>query len=455
VKKLIYVVLLVFAATMGWSISAQLPASLTQSERKVLQGYLQDQLQRQDFAGGTVPDGSFFAPAEYEKADAVLFAWAGYRSLLGNLIKATTDYGYKVVLVVEGSYDKSNASSYLRRIGVNMDKVSFLQAPLNSVWMRDYGPWFILDKNGDRAVVDLIYNRPRPQDDKIPQYVANALKVKRYAPRLVLPGGNLVVDGKGTAFMTDVVFDPSEGGSPDLTKKQLEKIFRDYFNCDRVVILKKMKRDGTGHLDMFGKLLPNNIFLIGEYARPEDGALDNYKTLNENAKKIAEMKDLLGNPYKVVRIPMPPYRNGISYTYTNSLIYNKLVLVPVYGFSTDEKALEIYRKCLPGYKVVGIDCSSIISANGAIHCISKLIMSPAIRVKLKDTDEGKIAIVNSNYPLRQAKLVVKDANGTFKMKNLNVERVQKQTLNLEDISNQNAYLYLKDIRGFEKIVHIR
>jgi hypothetical protein len=57
--------------------------------------------------------------------------------------------------------------------------------------------------------------------------------------------------------------------------------------------------------------------------------------------------------------------------------------------------------------------------------------------------------------LRQAKLVVKDANGTFKMKNLNVERVQKQTLNLEDISNQNAYLYLKDIRGFEKIVHIR
>ncbi len=75
-----------------------------------------------------------------------------------------------------------------------------------------------------------------------------------------------------------------------------------------------MKRDGTGHIDMFCKLLPGNTFIVGEYASPSDGASDNYEILNKNAEFLAGLKDLDGKPYKVVRIPMPKY-TGTSFLY--------------------------------------------------------------------------------------------------------------------------------------------
>jgi hypothetical protein len=76
---------------------------------------------------------------------------------------------------------------------------------------------------------------------------------------------------------------------------------------------------------------------------------------------------------------MPPNTSGQYpptanyYTYTNSVFINKTVIVPIYGLSKDTTALRIYREALPGYRVVGINCSGMISALGAIHCITKEI----------------------------------------------------------------------------------
>ncbi len=67
----------------------------------------------------------------------------------------------------------------------------------------------------------------------------------------------------------------------------------------------------------------------------------------------------------------PP--NSSYFTYTNSLIVNKTVIVPIYGFSQDTTALRIYRDAMPGYRVVGINCAGMISASGAVHCITKEI----------------------------------------------------------------------------------
>ena len=63
--------------------------------------------------------------------------------------------------------------------------------------------------------------------------------------------------------------------------------------------------------------------------------------------------DCYGRPYKIVRIPMPPDANGhyppsSDYlTYTNSLIVNRTVLVPIYKLPQDTTALRIYRGIWP------------------------------------------------------------------------------------------------------------
>jgi len=87
-----------------------------------------------------------------------------------------------------------------------------------------------------------------------------------------------------------------------------------------------------------------------------------------------------GRPYRVVRIPMPPDEYGQNpnqwsdyLTYTNSLILNNLVLVPIYGLAQDSEALSIYQEAMPGYNIVGINMRNVIPASGAIHCITKEI----------------------------------------------------------------------------------
>jgi hypothetical protein len=76
---------------------------------------------------------------------------------------------------------------------------------------------------------------------------------------------------------------------------------------------------------------------------------------------------------------MPAY-DGNTYTYTNSLLVNKKVLVPVYNKNEDAAALQLYRHLLPGHQVTGFDCQQIIGSNGAIHCIAKLVMRDPLEI---------------------------------------------------------------------------
>jgi len=66
-----------------------------------------------------------------------------------------------------------------------------------------------------------------------------------------------------------------------------------------------------------------------------------------------------------------PSSGGDYRTYTNSIIINKTVIVPTYQLQYDTTAFRIYREAMPGYRIVGIDCNSIIPLLGAIHCIVK------------------------------------------------------------------------------------
>jgi len=263
-----------------------------------------------------------------------------------------------------------------------------IEYSLNSVWIRDFGPWFIYTEDGDREIIDFKYNRPRPLDDRLPEKIAELLEIENNKTNLIMPGGNFILDGHGVAIMTDVVFDPNQGGMPDLSVAELEDYMKRLFNVDRTIILEKMKNDGTGHVDMFCKLLDDTTIIVGEYASPSDAASDNYDILNRNAERLANETNGKGEPFNVVRIPMPRY-DGNAYSHTNSLIYNKKVLVPVYNKGTDAAALRVYRENLPGYDVKGFDSNNIISANGAIHCITKMVMADPLKINAEAITETR------------------------------------------------------------------
>lgn len=357
--------LLLLIITKGWALNPGLPASLTPDERNRLNeiGRMREIT--------PPPSGSFNLLAEYEQADGVIFSWSNsYSTLIRDLITAVSleDTAW---VVVANSSTMNSVTSLLNNNGADLSRVAFIIHNLNSVWIRDYGPWWGLDDYGRRGVIDFVYNRPRPQDDAFPQHLAGEWNVPYYGPDLVHPGGNFIVDGHGLAFATTLVQNENTGYSYE----DISDIFASYGGIDSLVLLTPMQYDGTGHIDMFCKLLNDSTFIVGEYATPADGAGNNYTILNQNAELLASIPSSTGQPFRVERILMPPYTSGISYTYTNSLIVNNQVLVPIYGFETDEEALNLYRQLMPGYDVQGFDSNIIIPANGAVHCITKLAMS--------------------------------------------------------------------------------
>ena len=319
------------------------------------------------------PDSIVYTPAEFDSVTGVIFAWEGYPTLLTNLIKEVAEDDTAWV-VVDNTSEQNSVSNTLSNANVNMDRVVFQVIETNSVWVRDYGPWWIIEPENSLAIIDLVYNRPRPLDDTYPESAAGYFGINYYGLGLIEAGGNMLLDGQGSVIVSNVIFDGSQGFDPTLTQDQLEQYYLDYFGVHKVIVTPHLINDGTGHIDMFVKLINDSTIIVGEYENQSAGYPGNYDICNQVASQLANETNGAGRPFNIVRMPMPQYNNGITYTYINSLIVNNKVLVPIYGLSTefanDDSVLALYETIMPGVEAVGFDCNQIIPANGAIHCIA-------------------------------------------------------------------------------------
>ena len=317
------------------------------------------------------------APAEFDSVSGIIFSWQAYSTLLTDLVKEVAEHDTAWV-VVSGTSEQNSVSATLNSNNVNMNNVVFHTAQTNSVWIRDYGPWWIYDDMGERAVIDLVYNRPRPLDDDFPETFAELYDMDFFGTDLTQAGGNMLLDGQGAVIVSNIIFNDSEGFDPTLTQEELEETMLDYFGVHKVIVVPHLEYDGTGHVDMFVKIINDTTVIVGEYTSSASAAGDNYAITNSVAAQLAAETNGAGRPYTVERMLMPSYSGGITYTYINSLIVNRKVLVPVYGFSTDQQALDLYETLMPGYEAVGFDCNDIITCYGAIHCIGMKVPAAGV-----------------------------------------------------------------------------
>ncbi len=300
--------------------------------------------------------------AEFHPMEGVLIRWTGseYTSTYQGLIDEAQEEGI-VYISVESSSQQSYVISRLNNWGIPLDNIEFLILPSDSIWMRDYGPSWIYRPDGEREIIDFDYDRPRPNDDAFPSWLGSQWGMAAYETDLMYEGGNFIADGCGTCLASNRIYDQN---AFQYSQSEVDQIMHDYFGCERLIVLTHMTNDGTGHIDMFCKLLDVDTAIMGEVS---PGHQD-YEILEANAAYLSSLTASNGNLYEVIRIPM-----GSSYrTYTNSLIMNDKVIVPNYygGSELDAEANGIYESAMPGYEVAGVDCSSIISAGGAIHCIT-------------------------------------------------------------------------------------
>ncbi|PIP54929.1 MAG: hypothetical protein COX07_02690 [Bacteroidetes bacterium CG23_combo_of_CG06-09_8_20_14_all_32_9] len=318
--------------------------------------------------------------AEWEEMQAVLVSWkSGYETFLSEIVR----YAREEAKVYIYCSDSTTVKNYLTSHSISTQNTAYIQTPMNSVWIRDYGPNNIYTNDVDSLyLVDWVYNRPRPLDDASPALFATRIGVPLYEctqppTDLVATGGNFMSDGFHTAFSSHLILDENASvtayNQTPKTEADINNIVNDYLGITRYIKMENLPYDGIHHIDMHIKLLNEETLLVGQYPT---GISDGPQIETNLNYILNNFNSVFGTPYKIVRIPMPPNQSsplwpsggGDYLTYTNSLIINKTVLVPTYYQQYDTTALRIYREAMPGYKVIGINSNSIIYQSGAIHC---------------------------------------------------------------------------------------
>lgn len=316
--------------------------------------------------------------AEWEEVQAVILTWTEVPEVLTEIVRHAV-HECRVLIVTN---NHNTVADLLVDAGIELDSIDFIEHLFDDIWIRDYGPWTVYQNDVDSLnLIDWVYNRLRPFDDIIPEAIASYVDVPIYQAilppyKLVHAGGNHLQDGMGTLFSSDLILDENIR----LQEEEIDEIMTEFMGVTpgRYFKLPKLPFDVIHHLDMHMRLLDEETILIGEY--PE-GIADGPQ-IEDNIRYIkTQLQTPFGNPYRIVRVPMPPDSMGLypdegaDYrTYTNALFVNKTILVPTYDMPYyDSLAIALYREELPGYNVVGIDCNPIISRVGAVHCITKLI----------------------------------------------------------------------------------
>jgi len=331
----------------------------------------------------TPPTGSIESYAEWAPSSGVIIAWMSFESFLTDMVREFVQVGTSWI-VVESASQQTSVSNLLVSEGIPLDNVEFMIFNMDSVWMVDYGPFFV-QVDGEREIIDNIYDRyGRWNDDEYPSNLAGEWTLPVYESDLRIEGGNFIADGTGICFITNRVIEQNQGY---LTEQEVYNRLETYCGCETVHVLNKIN-DGTGHIDMFAKLLDADTMLMGQY----DPGDPEYTTLENNATTVAGLVASTGEHYEVVRIPMPG-NPGDYWTYTNSIIVNNHVYVPVYDDPLDATALAIYAAAMPGYTIVPIDSSSVIGSGGAVHCTTKVVPTA------------------SEYALAVSEVVIDDSSG--------------------------------------------
>ena len=332
----------------------------------------------------------YYMPAEWEKHDAIWLSWPHdpitfpervekVEKTYVELIRAIWN-SERVNLFVVDDAMKKRAIGFLKEGGVDPAGIAFHIYDYADVWFRDYGPAFLLNKKSkDLAMTHWIFNawggkyETLMKDTNIPDFINQRMKIPCFKPGIVLEGGSIDVNGKGTLLTTEQCL-LNKNRNPHLTREDIEVYLKEYLGVTHIIWLKNgIEGDDTdGHIDDIARFVnPTTILCTYEENRNDE----NYSILRENYEILLNAKDQNGDRLNIIKLPMPGFvgdeEGRLPVSYANFYIGNKVVLVPIFGHENDMKAMEIIQDQFPNRRVVGINCADLVYGLGTLHCISQ------------------------------------------------------------------------------------
>lgn len=310
--------------------------------------------------------------AEWEPAKGTMVVWplcVPYK-LVVELAKDNHLY-----TLVENDSSKNEAQKWYDKWGIDRAKVTFVNAPqgVDAWWTRDWGPSAIFMPDGNMKLGDgkYIFSTPNTKmgcddslkfiytdkenkiiktetDDNATLPLGKGLNIGVLDLPFITTGGNVLTDGLGTAFSSCILL--NENKFYGVSNENFFRLNKELAGFNRYHILPNFEKRGIQHLDCLMKLLDEERILVAE--PPTDHELYAvYENIVEN--ELKKLKTVHGRPYEIVRIKTGRYDKEQLAAYTNSIIVNKTIYVPLFQIKEDNEALQLWQKAMPGYTVKG------------------------------------------------------------------------------------------------------
>jgi agmatine deiminase len=281
---------------------------------------------------------------------------------------------------------RESAATMLRSHEVALQRVNLLIAPTDRSWVRDSGPSFVWNANGEVEIVAWDFNAWAKYDNylrdrTVPSVIQNAtgLPLTRAmrpddpgAP-LVLEGGGFDVNGQGRVMVTEEwLLSDVQVRNPGLSREGYERAFREYLGCDDTIWLGAscVGDDTHGHIDDVARFVTHDTVVLAYEENTADAnhalSVDNLQRLRLAAAR---------QPLNVVLLPFPRpvMMDGqrLPASYANFYVANDVVLVPTFNDRNDRVALDILASCFPSRSVVGIGAVDLVWGLGTLHCLTQ------------------------------------------------------------------------------------
>lgn len=262
-----------------------------------------------------------------------------------------------------------------------IDAVKPVVVPVQSMWLRDYGPVFVEGDDGAIGIVDARYggSAQNPDDELVPSALADAWEAPVVDSDLWLEGGQILSNGQGLLLVSTALFWRNVAHEQIGADEAVERL-RATLPFDQALNVQPLHGEPTGHLDMFLAFLDVDLLVVARI----DPAIDpiNAERLDRTARRLAGTPTAAG-PLRVERIDMPAATDGIWRSYTNCAMVGDVVLVPSYpeaGASFDRAARAFYEQWASEHEIVLIEATTLAARRGALHCVSVPVPASAWRL---------------------------------------------------------------------------
>ena len=287
-------------------------------------------------------------------------------------------------VLVESYYERDQALESFGNWGVNTEYCRFIFTPTYSHWTRDWGPHYVFNAEGVCGIADPIFDgypwvpgcnetyknlgatypsgryRGWEEDDAVNIALADSFSCPLISLPIYLTGGNIMVDGHNTSISTQQMLGEN---LPIANEEYFMELAEDSLGITNYIIVDNPEVYGIQHIDCYAKYLNEETILIKQV----DEWNPEYQCCEDLAEHLNSELNCWGEPYNIVRIYCGAYNGDEVAAYTNSLILNEKVLVPLFGIDSDESAIQTYEYAMPGYEILGFQYDDWYYYD-ALHC---------------------------------------------------------------------------------------